>query len=299
MHATKRALITGITGFTGHYVATELAAAGFEVHGIGEHPSLLPRYTCVNLSDRVLLHSVLADINPQVVVHLAGKAFVGSDNTRAFYQVNTTGTRNLLEAIAYEVPRVKCILLASSANVYGNSIEETLSETVLPKPANDYALSKLAMEQVARLWFDRLPIVITRPFNYTGVGQSEIFLLPKVVGHFKRRLKKLELGNLDIFRDFSDVRSVAKAYSQLIKACPVGETINICSGNIHSLSDVVKMVAKITGHNVEIVTNPAFVRPNEIRKLQGCAERLRNIIDDWYTLPLCETLEWMCHSPDL
>ena len=296
MLANKRALITGITGFTGHYVAAELAAAGFEVHGLGQHSSTLPRYSCVNLNDRELLYAVIAEINPKIVVHLAGLAFVDADSAEAFYHINTIGTRNLLEAIMHEAPQVKCILLASSANVYGNSTEDVLTEVTLPNPGNDYAVSKLAMEYMARLWFDRLPIIITRPFNYTGVGQSENFLLPKIVGHFQRGAKTIELGNLDVFRDFSDVRAVANAYRRLIEVCPVGETINVCSGKSYSLREVVEMVAKIVDYDINIQVNPAFIRANEVRSLHGSAKRLQGIIGEWESPALFETLKWMCHS---
>src|SRR3546814_16114023 len=84
-----------------------------------------------------------------------------------------------LEALAAEAHAVECILLASSANVYGNAAEGVLDESTPLRPANDYAVSKAAMEYMARLWFDKLPIVIARPFNYTGIGQSDAFLLPK------------------------------------------------------------------------------------------------------------------------
>ena len=293
----KRALVTGLNGFTGHYVGPELAVAGFDVYGIGDVPSATPRYTQVDLTDRAALGAVVAEIQPHVVLHLAGIAFVGNASAAAFYNVNTVGTRNLLEALALEAPGVECVLLASSANVYGNSTEGMLDESALPNPANDYAVSKLAMEYMARLWLDRLPIVITRPFNYTGVGQSESFLLPKIINHFKRGAQEIELGNCDVFRDFSDVRAVAYAYRRLIEARPLGQTINVCSGQSYSLREVMAMAEKIAGVGITVKVNPAFVRANEVRSLLGSAERLRSIIGHWASPPLYETLEWMYHTP--
>jgi nucleoside-diphosphate-sugar epimerase len=292
----KRALITGITGFTGRYVAHELTMAGFEVHGLGERASTLANYTRVDINDVAALQLAVAAICPEVVIHLAGLAAVAGNKAEDFYRVHILGTRNLLEAIAMQAPDIKCVLLASSAHVYGNSTEGVLSESTLLNPANDYAVSKLAMESMARLWQDRLPIVIARPFNYTGVGQTDAFLLPKIVDHFKAAKKTIELGNLDVFRDYSDVRAVAIAYRRLIEVCPVGETINVCSGISHSLNEVLEMVAKIMGYEIEIKVNPAFVRANEVRSLLGSAERLQSFIGTWAPPPLNETLAWMCTS---
>lgn len=295
MTSVKRALVTGLSGFTGHYVAAELTAAGFEVHGMGERASDLPRYTQADLTSKDALHAVAAAVRPHVVLHLAGLAFVTNDDAAAFYEVNTVGTRNLLEALAAQAPEIECILLASSANIYGNATGGVLDESAPADPANDYAVSKLAMEYMARLWFDRLPIVITRPFNYTGVGQSDAFLLPKIVGHFQRGERTIELGNLDVYRDFSDVRAVANAYLRLVQACPAGQTVNICSGASHSLREVLALAGSIAGYDIEVKVNPAFVRPNEVRSLIGCADRLRSLIGDWDTPSLAETLEWMSH----
>jgi len=293
MPAARRALVTGLTGFTGYYAAAELAAAGFDVYGIGARPSPLPRYVQVDVTDRDSIRAAVADIAPHVVLHLAGLAFVAVENAADFYSVNTIGARNLLEALAAEAHAVECILLASSANVYGNATEGVLDESALLRPANDYAVSKAAMEYMARLWFDKLPIVITRPFNYTGIGQSDAFLLPKIVGHFQRGSTLIELGNLDVFRDFSDVRAVADAYCRLVQLCPAGQTVNVCSGRSHSLREVIDMVQSIAGYRIGIKVNPSLVRKHEVRSLLGSAQRLRSLIGDWDTPPLCKTLEWM------
>lgn len=266
----KRALITGVKGFTGRYVAAELEAHGWEVWGTGAHDE--PggaRYRHVDLADAAGLREVISEVRPDAVVHLAAIAFVGHGDADAFYRVNLIGTRNLLAALAAAAQRPECVLLASSANVYGNATEGVLNESTPPNPANDYAVSKLAMEWMARLWMDQLPIVIARPFNYTGVGQAESFLLPKIVAHFRRQAEVIELGNLDVWRDFSDVRAVASAYRRLLEKRPVGETLNVCSGRTHSLREVIAIAEAITGHSMRVEVNPAFVRANEVRTLCG------------------------------
>ncbi|MBF8658601.1 MULTISPECIES: GDP-mannose 4,6-dehydratase [Pseudomonas] len=291
--ASKRALVTGINGFTGRYMAAELRANGYEVIGIGSQPSAAPDYHQVDLADGPGLRALLAELQPDVIVHLAAIAFVGHGAADAFYQVNLIGTRNLLEAIAACGKAPECVLIASSANVYGNVSEGMLDEHTPPAPANDYAVSKLAMEYMARLWCDRLPIVITRPFNYTGVGQAENFLLPKIVSHFQRKAPAIELGNLDVWRDFSDVRAVVRAYRGLIEARAVGQTVNVSSGITHSLREVIAKCSAITGHTLEVQVNPAFVRANEVKTLCGDNARLRALVPGWHTPDLDETLGWM------
>lgn len=294
----KRALITGLAGFTGYFLARELEVAGFEVHGLGTHPATMPNYHQVDLADVVGLRVVVEKVQPTVVVHLAAVAFVGHSDAEAFYRVNVVGTRNLLAALADAAVGLECVLLASSANIYGNSTAGVITEAVLPDPANDYAVSKLAMEYMARLWLHKLPIVTVRPFNYTGVGQSEQFLLPKIVGHFRRGEKRIELGNLDVWRDFSDVRAIVAAYCGLIEAKPVGQVFNVCSGQAVSLREVIAMVEEIGGYQIEVNVNPAFVRTNEVKTLTGSAERLRAILPDWQTIPLQQTLGWMLREAE-
>lgn len=291
--ARKRALITGIHGFTGRYMAAELQANGYEVLGMGTHPSAETHYHQVDLADAPALSKLLAELQPDVVVHLAALAFVGHGAAEAFYQVNLVGTRNLLEAIAACGKELECVLIASSANVYGNVSEGLLDEQTPPAPANDYAVSKLAMEYMVRLWRDRLPIVVTRPFNYTGVGQAENFLLPKIVSHFRSKASKIELGNLDVWRDFSDVRAVVQAYRGLIEARPLSATVNVSSGKAYSLREVIALCSDITGHSLRVEVNPAFVRANEVKTLCGDNTKLRGLVPGWQTPPLEETLGWM------
>lgn len=277
-----KVLITGQNGFTGRYLRAELAAHGHDVVGLQS-----------DLTDANGLAEEMQRVQPDWVAHLAGIAFVGHGEANDFYRVNLMGTRNLLAALAGCGRRPACVLLASSANVYGNSTAGALREDAPPNPANDYAVSKLAMEHMARLWLDRLPIVIARPFNYTGVGQSESFLLPKIVAHFKRRAEMIELGNLDVWRDFSDVRAVVQAYRRLLEISPAGETVNVCSGRTYSLREVLTLCERLTGHVMAVRVNPAFVRTNEVRSLCGDPSHLRALIGNWDTQPLEDTLGWM------
>jgi nucleoside-diphosphate-sugar epimerase len=290
----KRALITGLRGFTGHYMVRELAAAGYHVYGTvlpGKETG--PDIFNVDLLDRAALAAVIGQTRPDVVVHLAAIAFVAHNDVEQMYRVNVAGTRNLLEALAHGPHRPSCVLLASSANIYGNAAVPVIDESVAPAPANDYAVSKLAMEYMARLWMDKLPIVITRPFNYTGVGQSENFLLPKIVSHFRKGARRIELGNLAVARDFSDVRMVAKSYRRLLAAAPDGEVFNICSGRTHSLESVIDMMNDIAGYCIDVHVNPAFVRANEVRTLSGNNAKLAGTIGAIASAPLVETLRWM------
>ncbi len=294
----KRVLVTGAEGFTGRYLTAALAAVGHEVHGLvrpaptnGEAASAAhARHVC-DLSDADGLSRVVDDVRPDCIVHLAAIAFVAHDNVDDMYRTNIVGARNLLAAAARRPPSLA--LLASSANVYGNASGGVIDESVAPAPANDYAVSKLAMERMASLWHDRLPITIVRPFNYTGVGQSTSFLIPKIVDHFRRRASVIELGNLDVERDFSDVRVVVDCYRRLIEAPCTGATLNVCSGHGTTLREVLAMCSELTGHPLEVRVNPAFVRPNEVRRLVGNCSALEAAIGPVRRVALRETLEWM------
>jgi len=303
----KRVLVTGASGFTGRYVTDELKRHGCEVIGIGGADRSVPAWAAellpadsyhqADLCDLESLREVLKTTRPDAIIHLAALAFVAHGKADDFYQVNLIGTRNLLQAIDEASTRPERLLIASSANVYGNSSEGRLDESVTPAPANDYAVSKLGMEYVARLWQDRIPITVVRPFNYTGRGQAESFLIPKIVAHFAKKAPNIELGNLDVARDFGDVRAVAAAYRGLLQASEAnGRTVNVCSGTAYSLQKVIDLCAEITGHSLTVSVNPAFVRANEVKTLSGDNSLLCQLSAEWTSPPLRQTLEWMLSS---
>ena len=293
-----RTLVTGAAGFTGRYLAHALAERGHEVHGLVHmHESNLAgivRAHEADLTDQDALKKVVAEVRPDHVVHLAAIAFVAHGDIEQMYRTNVVGTRQLLDALAESPATPSSVLIASSANIYGNAREGVLDESVPAAPANDYGVSKVATEYVAQLYASRLPITVLRPFNYTGRGQSIDFLLPKIVAHARARAPVIELGNLDVARDFSDVRTVAAAYAKLLtEPAAVGETFNICSGRAVSLREVVEMVSELSGHPLEVSVNPAFVRANEVRTLCGSPDKLEKVIGPLDSIPLSETLGWM------
>jgi len=306
----RRALITGLRGFTGSYLARELRAAGYRVFGTVLPDGANEVFSTdvfatdvfatdifpADLLDRPAVAGVIEQVRPDVAVHLAGIACVAHPDAEQIYRVNVAATRNLLEALAASPHAPSSVLLASSANIYGNARAGLIDESVAPRPANDYAVSKLAMEYMASLWMDRLPIVIARPFNYTGVGQGDSFLLPKIVSHFRRGAPCIELGNLAIARDFSDVRMVAASYRRLLAAVPAGQAFNVCSGCSHSLESVLRMMEEIAGYRIEVRVNPAFVRANEVLTLAGDNTRLAATIGALAPIPLADTLRWMYGS---
>lgn len=287
------ALITGIEGFTGPYMAAELRRLGYDVHGISRSGITGAATSVVDLLDRDGLGRVIERIRPAVVVHLAGVSHVAHSDVAAFYQVNVLGTRNLLDALAGlgEVP--DSVLLASSAHVYGPSSLERLTEQSPLRPFNDYAISKVAAEHVARLYSDRLPIVITRPFNYTGIGQSTAFFVPKIVEHARRGERRLSLGNLDVERDFTDVRDLVASYGALIERRVTSGAVNICSGRSVCLREVIEQISMLAGIEFEIESDAELVRSNEVSRLAGSNERLQALIGGAHFRDLAQTLMWM------
>ena len=301
----KRVLITGVEGFTGRYLAPLLANSGYAVHGLAQQAPAepIPGVSCVHpadLADAASVAEVVRTTAPDRVVHLAGISNVAADDAALVYMVNLVGTRHLLQALAALPSGPQAVLLASSANVYGNATGGVLDESTPPAPANDYAVSKLAMEYVAGLYRQRLPLIICRPFNYTGVGQSDAFLLPKIVSHVRSAAASIELGNLDVARDFSDVRDVSATYARLLETpAAIGQTLNVCSGKAYSLKDVLGLVEQISGRRLEVKVNPAFIRQNEVKLLLGSCARLHTLLPrSKDRIPLIDTLRWMIFKGD-
>jgi nucleoside-diphosphate-sugar epimerase len=157
-------------------------------------------------------------------------------------------------------------------------------------------MSKLAMEHMARTYLDRLPVVFTRPFNYTGPGQAPDFLIPKLVSHFALFASAIDLGNLHTEREFNDVRMVCDAYLALLDHGVLGEVYNVCSGQPYTLQTVLDELTKITGHELVVRVNPAFVRANEVHRLCGDPAKLLACVGPLRRPALRETLQTMLQA---
>jgi len=264
---TPSILITGAKGFTGLYLSDAAKKAGFKVYTLAS-----------NLNDVEALEKEVLEAKPDFVAHLAGISFVASKDHEAFYRVHALGTSNLLQALTKLQNAPKKILLASSATVYGNSINHLSIEDQALTPIDHYATSKVAMEEMAKTFFNRLPIVIARPFNYTGVGQKGNFLIPKLVDHFAKQKPSIELGNLNIEREFNDVNMICDAYLKLLDLGKANEVYNVCSGQARSLQFVLDTLKKITGHNIAIRVNPDFVRASEVHRMVGNPQKLKRLL---------------------
>lgn len=293
---SKTILVTGSSGFTGRYVANEFKKAGYNVIGLVNESPSTGEMVC-DLRDKQMVVNTIGAIRPDGIIHLAALSFVGHPNPEDFYSVNVLGTENIISALIVHDISPHKILIASSANVYGNlDVLGGVNENSTPFPVNHYAISKLAMEFMAKMWFDRLPIIITRPFNYTGPGQDPRFLIPKIVAAYKRHDMSIQLGNIDVYRDFSDVRDVAKIYLKLFESNSRSEVVNICSGEAYSLLHVLNSVSDIAGYKIEVKVNPEFVRQNEIKRLFGDNSRLNSITGFIPSIPLEKTLLDMYNS---
>jgi nucleoside-diphosphate-sugar epimerase len=250
-----------------------------------------------DLRDEAWLRKMVHEIRPTAVVHLAGISTPLHGSAGEIYSANVTGTANLLDALSKIDDPPKRVIVASSATIYAPPVDqEPITEEHPFGPQNHYGASKRAVEDVARLFSVRLPVIVTRPFNYTGPGQDPIFLIPKIVDHFVNRAPQIKLGNLDLYRDFSDIRRVVEAYVRLISGPIDHAIVNICLGRTIHLASIISILREISGHSIEVITDPALVRPGEPRVIQGSAKRLEAMVGDLPNPDFRETVQSMYDS---
>jgi nucleoside-diphosphate-sugar epimerase len=264
MSHTQTVWVIGAKSFTGKYLVPALQKSAYRV--VTTH---------VDITHAQAVEKAMLDIQPQYVINLAAISFVPDGGSADIYAINTFGPQNILDA-CLKLPTVpKKIILASTSHVYGEQAREVIDESCPVNPVNHYGCSKWAMEQIAKTYHDKLNILIARPFNYTGTGQAEKFLVPKIVQHFKQKAETIQLGNIDIWRDFSDVRWVVQAYTELL-AAPMQkqQVINLCSGRLTSIREIINMLQELTGHTLEIATDARFIRSADMQRQCGDNQNL-------------------------
>lgn len=276
-----RVAITGADGFTGRYVTAELDRRAVAWTAIA-----------CDLREAGHVEEHVRSTPFTHLIHLAGIAYANSDDWMSYYRVNHLGAFGLLDAAARHRPGARC-LIASSAQVYGFPEVELIGEDHPCRPYGHYGASKLAMEVSASLLQGPLDILVTRPFNYTGVGQEDRFLIPKLVKLFRERAPVVELGNTAIARDFSDVRMVSRLYCDLLLSTPANGALNICTGKMLPLDSIIDRLREMTGHDPEIRVNPEFVRASDPLAFGGDPARLERAVGYTVDVDFGETLAWM------
>ena len=294
----NRVLITGINGFTGIHLERYLNEKGFDVYGTVIDTPLCNKHRQCDITKIDQIDHVIAEVRPDYLVHIAAISFPGEENASLIYDVNVIGTENIFKAMSRHEIHPKKVILASSATVYGNQGKEVLDESMCPQPVNHYGCSKLAMEHISKNYFNSFDIIITRPFNYTGVGQEKHFLIPKIVSHFKEGKKEIELGNLDVAREFNDIDYIIDCYYKLLLSEAKSIIVNLSSNHPVKLLDVIEMMNEIAGYRIEVKVNPLFVRKHEIPSLSGSTKRLEALIDLDNRETLHKTLQTMYEAAE-
>ena len=287
MASAPRFLLTGATGFVGSRlrgaIATRWPQATIVALSAGE-PS--PGVAIVDLLDRADLDAAVAAARPDVVIHLAAQASVarGGAESAATWAVNLGGSLNLANAVAGHAPNA-IVLFASSSEVYGASFLGGRVDEASPLlPMNAYAKSKaLAERTFAEVLAPGTRLIVARPFNHTGPGQAPTFVLPSFAQQVARieagrQPPRLEVGNLDVAREFLDVRDVVDAYIKLIEAAPrlpPRFTCNIASGDARPLRQRVETLRGLARVAFDIVVDPARLRPIDLPVAAGEAALLR------------------------
>ncbi len=285
-----RALITGGKGFVGQWLAAHLKDRGDEVAVIDLE---------TDVADGAAVRRVVHDVVPDAVYHLAAMTHVGEswEHPSQVLRVNVIGTAEILAAARAETPSAR-VLVVSSAEVYGVVTPEQLplGETTPATPASPYAASKLAAEVVA-LQACRgygQAVVVVRPFNHIGPGQSPNFFVPamakRIVEARRSGAASLRVGTLTTRRDFTDVRDVVAAYRLLIDQGVPGQVYNVCSGRDVAMSEVAGELLALAGTDLTLETDPELVRPVDVPVLRGDASLLRSVTGWEPRIPLATTL---------
>ena len=310
-----RCLITGVTGFVGRHLATALTVEGHDVFGTDRTapsdaralPVEAARFVTATLDDVARLTAVVHDVQPTVLFHLAAftNPSASFDDPADVYRTNLHGSLNVFGAVRSAAPQCRLVWIGSS-DAYGlvNPDELPVGEQQVFRPLSPYAVSKAAADLAAFQWSraSGLDVVRLRPFNHTGPGQAAHYVcadFARQVVAVERGLQppRIAVGNLDVARDFSDVRDVVRAYITAWHRGERGEAYNVCSGVARTPGDIVHDLLHLSGVTASVEPDPARQRPVDVPHLVGSAAKLhaatgwapqitwtqtlRDLLDDW------------------
>lgn len=294
----KTILITGISGFVGgHYTAFLMRQRrNWIIHGIsrskpdwdfisnGDEISDTINFHQVNLLDSDKVHQIIKEINPDYILHLAAFSSVAESWQKpvASFLNNTNAFLNVIESVRLNAIDCK-ILSVGSSEEYGLIKPDTLPlrEDIRPCPANPYAVARTSQESLAQIYVKgyHLDICCTRSFNHIGPGQREYFVVSSIAQQFAdivggRKDPVVNIGNGNIIRDFIDIDDVIRAYDAIFIQGITGETYNVCSGEGHSINEIVRMYSEILEIPVQIIQQISMLRPIDNPILVGTYEKL-------------------------
>ncbi|MFH0777885.1 MAG: GDP-mannose 4,6-dehydratase, partial [Candidatus Eisenbacteria bacterium] len=289
----NRVLITGALGFVGRHLYGELESSGHETWGSdmpqvcrqSEPPFDSRRLRPCDVTNIDAVAGVLNDVKPDSVVHLAAQssAFKALSEPRETFTTNSLGTLNLFEAVRKLRPDCR-VLVVGSADIYGPQARSgLLTEEAQIVPVSPYALSK-AVQDLMCVQYCRshaANAVRTRSFNHTGPFQTTTFVLPSFASQIARAEAGLcepviEVGNLEVVRDFSDVRDVVAAYRLILERGKAGEAYNVCSGKGRELRELLEILTSLSRVRISVKRSETRMRPVDIPYLVGDNSKLRS-----------------------
>ena len=298
---TPRTLVTGADGFVGEHLLTHLLDQGVEVSASAltlppTRSTLSPAqmasvdWKAADVRDHDALFRVLAATQPDRIYHLAGFASgaLARQQAEEALRVNAGGTVNLSEAVLSvreEFPEFDPrILVMGSGDAYGDAgvPGEPLTEDLHLRPVNVYGLSKACQEMAAHTYrrADGVRTLVARGFNLIGPGQQPHFVVPdfcRQVAAIARgdRPPRMQVGNLDVARDFTDVRDGVRAFALLMELDDPGAAYNVCSGRAVPIRTVLEWILDEAGVDVELEVDEERVREDEIARRIGDPAQLR------------------------
>lgn len=295
-------MTTGSSGFVGQALRAAFLAAQDQGRDLtqGRRIEWCPPDPDLEMRDEASIRRSIEHARPDWILHLAAQSHVPTAwlDPAGTLQVNAGGTALLLKVLADLQFRGR-LLFVSSADIYGSVPESELPiiEEREPAPRNPYASSKVAAEVLCRQWARThgLDVLIARPFNHTGAGQRPDFALPAFAREVAaiaggRQPARMLTGDLQVTRDFLDVRDVVSAYLALLARGQGGQIYNVCSGREVLLQDALSQLLQIAAVQVEVATDPARLRPAEQRRVRGSHAKLTEATGWKPQIPLRETL---------